>query len=126
MKRSLSKFLKSMEKEILDFIGQPCYDGIVRRKDMNNKKITQEQAAELMKSTEGRIFSVTFQKKDGSERDMVCRLGVTKHLKGGELAYEPAEYDLMTVFDLQKNGYRMINLDTVKRVKVDGEEFQVL
>ena len=89
-------------------------------------KITQEQAAKLIRATEGRIFAVTFEKKDGSIRDMVCRFGVTKHLKGGELAFSPAEYDMVPVFDVQKKGYRMINLDSIKRVKVDGDEYEVV
>jgi hypothetical protein len=34
-------------------------------------------------NTNGKIVTVTFTKKDGSIRIMNCRLGVTKHLKGG-------------------------------------------
>ena len=89
------------------------------------KIITQENAVKLIKSTEGRNFTVSFTKKDGTHRKMNCRLGVTKHLKGGELAYDPAEYDLITVFDVQKNGYRMINVDTLEEVAIDGEEYKV-
>lgn len=90
------------------------------------KTITQENAVKLIKSTQGRIFAVEFTKKDGSNRQMNCRLGVTKHLKGGELAYDPAEYDLMTVFDVKKNAYRMISIETLKKVIVDGEEYRVV
>jgi len=89
-------------------------------------KITSEQVVALLKSTDGAIFSVTFVKKDGTDRDMVCRLGVTKHLKGGEQAYDPAEYDLLCVFDMQKAAYRSINLNTLKRVKLDGQEYEVI
>jgi hypothetical protein len=88
--------------------------------------ITIENAAKLMKSTNGRIFSTSFVKKDGSSREMTCRLGVKKHLKGGELAYDPSEYDLMTVFDLQKNQYRMINLDTITSITIDGISYTVV
>lgn len=88
--------------------------------------ITIENAAKLIKSTNGRIFSASFVKKDGSSREMTCRLGVKKHLKGGELAYDPSEYDLMTVFDLQKNQYRMINLDTITSITVDGIFYSVI
>lgn len=88
--------------------------------------ITIENAAKLIKSTNGRIFSASFVKKDGSSREMTCRLGVKKHLKGGELAYDPSEYDLMTVFDLQKNQYRMINLDTITSITVNGIFYSVI
>jgi hypothetical protein len=89
-------------------------------------KITQEMAEKLIKSTNGRIFSAIFTKKDGSDRKMVCRLGVTKHLKGGEQSFEPADFDMITVFDVQKKGYRMVRVDTLKSVSVDGEEFEVV
>lgn len=89
------------------------------------KKITQEMAEKLIQSTNGKIFSVVFEKKDGEIREMNCRLGVTKHLKGGEQAYDPKDYDMITVFDVQKKGYRMVRLDTLKEISVDKERFQV-
>lgn len=88
--------------------------------------ITQDAAIKLIQQTNGRIFGVGFTKKDGSHRDMVCRFGVTSHLKGGEQSYDPAEYDLVTVFDVQKKGYRMINKETITRVSVDGVEYNVV
>jgi len=90
-------------------------------------RITIENAEKLIKSTNGTIFAVTFVKKDGTVRDMNCRLGVTKHLKGGEQAFDPnKEYDLLTVFDLQKKGYRMISLETLQKVTVNGQTFAVI
>ncbi len=87
-------------------------------------KITQEMAHKLIQSTNGKVFSVVFTKKDGSEREMTCRLGVKKHLKGGELAYDPKEYDLVSVFDMSAEGYRMVNMATLRQIKVDGEAYQ--
>ena len=89
-------------------------------------KIDTTNAVKLIRSTKGKIFTVSFVKKDGTLRKMNCRLGVTKHLKGGELAFDPKEYDLIPVFDLQKNAYRMINVDTLVEVSVNGESFEVL
>lgn len=89
-------------------------------------KIDTTNAVKLIRSTKGKIFTVSFVKKDGTLRKMNCRLGVTKHLKGGELAFDPKEYDLIPVFDLQKNAYRMINVDTLVEVSVNGESFEVI
>lgn len=72
-----------------------------------------------------KIFSVIFQKKDGTLREMVCRLGVTKHLKGGELGYNPADFNYLTVFDMQKQEYRTINVNTLKRIKLDGVTYDL-
>ena len=71
---------------------------------------------------EGKIFTVVFTKKDGTERTLVGRLGVTKHLKGGEntvTAYE----QYLTVFDMQKQQYRNVNLDTVKSLRCNGLDY---
>jgi hypothetical protein len=72
-----------------------------------------------------KIFSVIFQKKDGTLREMVCRLGVTKHLKGGELKYSPEDFNYLTVFDMQKKEYRTINVNTLKRIKLDGVTYDL-
>ena len=66
-------------------------------------------------NSKGKIFTVTFTKKDGTTRVMNCRLGVTKHLKGGESTLNPNEY--ITVYDMQNKGYRAINRNTIIDVK---------
>tara|TARA_R110000751_G_scaffold254510_1_gene354016 strand:+ start:394 stop:672 length:279 start_codon:yes stop_codon:yes gene_type:complete len=82
----------------------------------------QERVEELIDGmTTGRIFSVQFVKKDGTMRDMVCRKGVRKGVKGtgagwGQGALKP----LRTVFDMQKAAFRTIPIDRVVRVKVAG------
>lgn len=58
----------------------------------------------------GRCFGVSFTKKDGTIREMNARLGVTKHLKGGERTL-PQNY--LVVFDMQKGQYRSLNPSTV-------------
>lgn len=67
----------------------------------------------------GQVFTATFVKKDGSVRDMNCRLGVKKHLKGGESTTAHIS-NLLTVFDMQAAEYRCINLDTVTSVRING------
>ena len=92
-------------------------------------KISRETAKQLIydtvKHNNGQIFTVKFIKKDGTIRDMNARLGVTKHLKGGELAFNPADYNLIAAFDMQKKAYRMISIDTLCEIKVDGQTFEV-
>jgi hypothetical protein len=61
----------------------------------------------------GRIFSVTFIKKDGTVRRMAARLGVRKGVKGVGLKFDPSERGLMVVFDMHKREFRMINLNTI-------------
>lgn len=92
-------------------------------------QISKETAKQLIfdtiKVNNGQIFSVKFIKKDGSLREMVARLGVKKHLKGGELSYNPDDYNMITAFDMQKKAYRMISIDYIQELKVNGQTFEV-
>jgi len=65
----------------------------------------------------GRFFSVTFVKKDGSERKMVARCGVVKHTNGGSLSYDAYGRNHLPVWDVQNRGYRMVNCNTIKSLK---------
>lgn len=86
--------------------------------------ITRERAIDwFWNETQGRIVSVTFQKTDGSMRDMTCRRGVRKHLRGGSLPYDPKGRNLLPVFDMIAKQYRMVNLGTLVSFCVGGETF---
>ncbi len=69
----------------------------------------------------GKIFSVTFTKRDGTIRAMVARTKVKKHLKGGSLKFDPIRKGLLPVFDMQKQAYRMINVSEIKQLKAGGK-----
>jgi hypothetical protein len=74
-----------------------------------------------MRRRDGRMFSVEFVKRStGEVRVMLCRLGVTKHLRGGEPAYDFAEKGLLSVWSVKDKGYRAVSVEGVKRVKVKG------
>lgn len=77
--------------------------------------------AAVIEASNGKFISVTFTKKDGSVRVLVGRLGVKKHLKGGESTLDADKY--ITIFDTQNGGYRAINRETIQSVRIDGVEF---
>lgn len=83
------------------------------------------QIQELKKMVGGKIFSVEFIKKDGTLRKMVCRLGVKKHLKGGSLGYDAEALNYLTVFDLQSEEYRTINVNTLKSITFEGVTYEI-
>jgi len=83
-------------------------------------------AEEFRQVVKDKIFSAEFEKKDGTIRKITARLGVKKALKGGELKYNPADYNNLIVFDLKKKEYRTISFDKLRNIKYNGltEEFE--
>jgi hypothetical protein len=98
--------------------------------DQPSGPITKTEAKQMIKDTKGKFFTVTFTKKDGTTRVMNCRLGVKLYLKGGELAYNPEEKGLIPVWDPAAhkstgNGYRMISINTITKLKIGNNEYEV-
>jgi hypothetical protein len=77
------------------------------------KTLLVKDAIEIIKSK--RFFSAEFIKKDGTTRYIFGRYGVKKHLKvdAKPQAYKPAERGYLTVWDMQKKQYRLINTQTI-------------
>jgi anti-sigma factor ChrR (cupin superfamily) len=69
----------------------------------------------LEQAKDGKIFTVAFQKQDGSLRIMNCRRGVKKHLHGGKSTIA-ANPNLIGVFDTQKGEYRCF--DTTRTISI--------
>jgi hypothetical protein len=83
------------------------------------------EVKQLRELVGNKIFSVEFTKKDGSLRKMVCRMGVKKHLRGGELGYDPEHLNYLVVFDLQAEEYRTINVNTLKSLTFEGVKYDL-
>lgn len=73
----------------------------------------------------GRFFSVTFRKKDGSLRKMIARRGVKRNLQGNP-RYNPSDYNLLVVWSVNDEAYRSVNLNTILEVKAAGLTFSGL
>lgn len=67
--------------------------------------------AAAIEASNGSLFDVTFQKKDGSMRSMRAKTGVTEFLRGGVSTLDAEKY--LTVFDMEKREYRAINRQTI-------------
>jgi hypothetical protein len=94
--------------------------------NLNLQVIARQRAAQFLESeTGGRFVSVYFQKKDGTMREMVCRRGVRKYLRGGELPYDPKSRLLIPVFEVSSREYRMVNIASLVSFKVSGETYIV-
>jgi hypothetical protein len=87
--------------------------------------ISKADAKQMIKDTKGKFFTVTFTKKDGTTRVMNARLGVKAYLKGGELPYDPDAKGLIPVYDVKTRDYRMVNVNTITKLKIGNNEYQV-
>tara|TARA_R110000782_G_scaffold24093_1_gene62431 strand:- start:106 stop:393 length:288 start_codon:yes stop_codon:yes gene_type:complete len=87
--------------------------------------INKEQAKQLIHTTNGKIFSSTFVKKDGTHRLLTGRLKVTKGLKENAKPrpYDPSKYNLVCVYDMMAEGYRMINLNTLLTLNINANKY---
>ena len=89
-------------------------------------KISRKQATDLIKGSKGRVFGVQFIKRStGEVRKMSARTGVTKYVTGEGLKFSPSKKNLITVFDMNKQGYRMINLEGLTSLKLNGSTMEV-
>ena len=90
-------------------------------------KITKEEAKKLIHVTNGKIFSSTFIKKDGSHRLLTGRLKVTKGLKENAKPrpYDPNKYNLICVYDMMAEGYRMLNINTITKLSINTNKYTI-
>ena len=85
-----------------------------------------ETAKEILKEMQsGKFFTCEFIKKDGSNRVINCRTGVQKYTKGKGMSFDPMAKSLLSVYDIQKKGYRFINLSTLIWVQISGVKYWV-
>jgi hypothetical protein len=78
----------------------------------------------LQETANKRIFSVTFIKRTtGEVRKMNAMRGVRKGVKGVGLNYDAPEKNLLTVYDMKKQGFRSINLDSILEFKANKQLF---
>ncbi len=90
-------------------------------------KITKTQAQDIIKRIDnGLIFTVTFVKRtNGAVRVMNCRKGVKKGTNGRGMSYDAASKGLIPVFDMQTQGFRVISLESILSLSVQGQKFIV-
>ena len=88
-------------------------------------RISKAEAKDLIKASKGKIFTAKNIKKDGSRRVLNGRLNVQKGVKGLGLGYNPDDFNMMTVFDMQKENFRMLNVDTMYELSINKEKYEV-
>ena len=89
-------------------------------------QISKATAKDMIQNSKGKIFTTTYIKKDNSKRVMNCRLEVKKGVTGEGLKYNPDEYNLIPVYDMQSRGFRMVNVNTLVSLSISNETYEVI
>jgi hypothetical protein len=90
------------------------------------ERIKRSKVEAFLVSLNGKMFGIDYIKKDHSFRSLTGRLDVTAPLKGGENKVEALDRPYLTVYDAQAKGYRTVNLDTARRLRVNGKVYDVV
>lgn len=77
----------------------------------------------INKMNRGRIFSVKFTKKDGTERVMNVKKKHLASLAGGE--YKGKNPNVMPVYSLDSKGWRSFDVTRTKEIHMNGEVIEV-
>jgi len=89
------------------------------------RTINKHKAKELIKESKGLIFAATFTKKDGTQRIMNARLGKKYTPTGKAAPFKPSDYNMISVYDMRKKGFRMINFNTLKKLSINANKYTI-
>lgn len=81
----------------------------------------------LVQGSNGTIFTIAFIKKDSTLRKMNCRLSVTKGVKFVQTNRREQDINnnILTVYDVQAQSFRSVNLNTVQYIKIRNQIISV-
>jgi hypothetical protein len=83
-------------------------------------EFNRDKVIELLKE---QVLTVTFRKKDGTMRDMVCTLQPDmlpkQEIKEGHFS-RPINLDVIKVFDLEAKAWRSFRVDSIKTYSVES------
>jgi hypothetical protein len=86
---------------------------------LSKQPLKKEYYRNLIRDSKGKIFSIEFIKKDGTLRKMNARISVKKGVNGKGLKYDPFEKGYLIAYDMGKDGFRTINLETITKISLN-------
>ena len=87
----------------------------------------------LTRQNPNTIITIQFEKRDGTLRNMTARIGVWNNADGDEnntrvaeeaMSYNPADYNLKAVFDMENSQYRTIATDRVTMIAIGENTYR--
>lgn len=119
------------EKQIRSLPPIPRYEPFIPGRPSTSGRVflPETRIIELVRQHPNIIFSIQFEMRNGNLRNMTAREEVRKETDGNEsnpsingtgMSYNPSDYHLKTVFDMQRGQYRSIATDRVTRITIGG------
>jgi hypothetical protein len=118
-KSLLTKYFISLEQHMKPYPPQSkALETFEPKRNPIDYTTTLQTILKKILNSKGKIFTVKFEKADGSMRTMNCRIGVGKYVKGTGKPHNNPE--TITVYDLQAKDYRSFNINRVQWAKIAG------
>ena len=93
---------------------------------MRFKYINEAEVPGIIAATNGKYCNITFVKKDGTVRRLNGNLKVKVGVTGHGLAYNPADYNYVIIYDAKIGLFRTVNMSTVMRIVANKTAYIVL
>ena len=87
----------------------------------NNEHIKARRKLIEEGTSNNKIIGLGFFKKDGTFRTGAFSRGVVKGITGEGLKFNPKDYNLITLYDMNAKGYRNVPIDRLKYIKALGQ-----
>lgn len=91
--------------------------------------LPESRILDLTRQNPNTNFTIQFEKRDGTLRNMTATIGVWNDANGGgnntyvaeeAMSYNPADYNLKAVFDMENGQYRTIATDRTTMIAIGG------
>jgi hypothetical protein len=94
---------------------------------MKTKTINTNKAKQLIEDSKGKFFTAHFIKRSNNkERILNARTQKRYTPKSNrKQPYEPSKYNLLTVYDMQKRNFRMLNIDTLFKLNINKTKYLI-
>lgn len=94
---------------------------------MPEQTLKADEVGQFLYDLNGKFFTIEFIKRStGEVRKMTATTNYQSKLAGGEAAYDFGEKKLIPVWDLAKQAFRSIPLDSVLTINAKGNTYKIV
>lgn len=80
----------------------------------------------LLAAHKGKFFGCTFTKKDGTKRDLNCKIGAVAGHTGENPIAHLAQYVTVTTHENGKMEFKNVNVQTMENLNIAGNKYTIV